>query len=94
MILDDRGFDRFFKLVSDFIDQELDFELLDEFERDMEDEFCRCFFNTFQKTVELCHELEMEEVPEELHISLMDAIQETTKVRFSPVRKRKKSRKR
>lgn len=88
-------FERFFKLVSDFIDQELDFDLMDEFERDLEDDFCRSFFNTFQKTVELCHQFEMENVPEELHISLMEAIRETTKIRLlPPPRKRKRREKR
>lgn len=89
-MIDDREFERFFKLVSDFIDQEMDFDLMNEFEKELEDEFCRSFFNTFQKTVELCHQFEMEEVPQELHISVMQAIQETTEISLLPTPKRKK----
>lgn len=93
-MIDERKFERFFRLVSNFIDQEMDFELMDEFEHDLEDEFCRCFFNTFQKTVELCHQFEMEKVPEELHISVMHAIQETAELHLLPSPKKRKKPKR
>ena len=75
----------FLQLLSDFIDDELDFDLSDEFERELEDEFCCCFFNTFKKTVELCHQIEMQEVPEILHYRIIRIIETTTQKR--PARK-------
>lgn len=75
----------FLQLLSDFIDDELDFNLSDEFERELEDEFCCCFFNTFKKTVELCHQIEMREVPRHLHYRIIKTIEHTE----SPKKKRK-----
>ncbi len=67
----------FLRLLSDFIDDELDFDLSDEFERELEDDLCCCFFNTFKKTVELCHQIEMQEVPEILHYRIIRTIETT-----------------
>ena len=75
----------FLRLLSDFIDDELDFDLSDEFERELEDDLCCCFFNTFKKTVELCHQIEMQEVPEILHYRIIRTIETTTQKR--PARK-------
>ena len=89
-MIDDREFERFFKMVSDFIDQDMDFDLFEEFDRELEDDFYRSFFNTVQKTVELCHHFELEDVPGEVHWSLMEAIQET---RMTYIASRKKIKK-
>lgn len=76
----------FLQLLSDFIDDELDFDLSDEFERELENEFCCCFFNTFKKTVELCHQIEMQEVPQSLHYRIIKTIEHTG----SPKKKRRR----
>ena len=80
----------FLQLLSDFIDDELDFDLTDEFERELEDDICCCFFNTFKKTVELCRQIEMQEVPQSLHYRIIKTIEHTG----SPKNKRKNKRKR
>ena len=76
----------FLQLLSDFIDDELDFDLSDEFERELEDGICCYFFNTFKKTVELCHQIEMQEVPRALHYRIIKTIEHTK----SSKKKRKK----
>lgn len=67
----------FLALIDDFMNSELSFELMEEFERALEEEFRRQFFNTFKKTVELCHCVEQEEVPQELHILVIQSICKT-----------------
>ena len=68
-------YDRFLLLVSDFLDNELDLASETEFLESFEDEICRCYFNTFRKTVELCHEIEVREIPRELHRKLIVTIE-------------------
>ena len=90
-------FERFFKLMNDFIDREMEMALVEEFERTLEEEFFRDFYNTFRRTVELCHDLEREfeaaAVPEELHLTLIQTIQRTPqKHSFRQQRKKYKKR--
>lgn len=67
----------FLALIDDFLNNELSFELMEEFERALEEEFRREFFNTFKKTVELCHCVAQEEVPQELHVLVIQTICKT-----------------
>lgn len=68
-------YEDFFELLSDFMDDDMDFDLFDEFEKTLEDEFYCCYFNTFRKTVEFCHLLEIHEVPETLHYRIIRTIE-------------------
>ncbi|MBN1383670.1 MAG: hypothetical protein JW983_02150 [Elusimicrobia bacterium] len=76
------------------MDDEMDFDLFDEFERTLEDEFCCHYFNTFRKTVELCHLIEIQEVPETLHYRIIQTIenipQKKTRKKISTGRPSKK----
>lgn len=65
---------RFLLLLSDFLDDELDIGLMDDFERELENEYCCHFFNTFKKTVEICRQIEMLPVPETLHYKIIKTI--------------------
>ena len=89
--------ERFFRLMNDFIDREMEMDLVHEFERTLEEEFFRDFYNTFRRTVELCHDLEREfestAVPEELHWTLIHTIERTPQKQIFP-QKRKKYKKR
>lgn len=83
--------DLFFRLMSEFIDEEMDFDLMDEFDDILDDEFCHDFFCTFRKTIELCEEITIEEVPPTLHIILMETIERTSQkpVRRAPARRKR-----
>lgn len=70
-------YDLFFKLMSEFMEREMEMDLLEEFEELLEDDYCCCYFNTFKKTVQLCHEVEIEEVPPTLHYTLIETIYHT-----------------
>jgi len=64
-----------YRLLSDFIDDELDYE----FEREIEQHLntCKCclsLINTFRKTINLFNEIETIEVPEKTHKQLWKAI--------------------
>ncbi|MDD5687929.1 MAG: hypothetical protein PHE88_08870 [Elusimicrobia bacterium] len=85
--------ERFLLLLSDFMDDEMDFDLIEDFEENLEDEFCCHFLNTFRKTAELCHQIEMQQVPRILHYRIIQTIEniENTK---KPVKMRKKPTKR
>lgn len=67
--------DRIFKLMEDFINEGMPFEGMERLHRELEDEFYRQFYNTLKKTVELCHCMEEEKVPETLHIRVIERIQ-------------------
>ncbi|MEW6556565.1 MAG: Hsp20/alpha crystallin family protein [Elusimicrobiota bacterium] len=79
--------EKFFQLLSDFIDDELDTDLLDDFERELEDDFCRCYFNTFKKTVDLCHQIGLHEVPKNLHYNIIRTIEDTPQKGETRIRK-------
>jgi len=83
-------YEKFLQLISDFLDDELDFDLEREFEESFDDEFCRCYFNTFRKTVELCREIEIEEIPQELHRKLIIRIEKEKPLPYLPEPLRRK----
>ncbi|MFC2061779.1 RNA polymerase sigma factor, partial [Elusimicrobiota bacterium] len=64
-------FIKFCRLLSDYCDSELSFDICSEIEEFMHEEcICKTMFNTFQRTIELCNELEEMEVPQQIHIEL------------------------
>lgn len=68
-------FEELFRLLSDYFDEELEFDICAEIDRLISEDFIsQVFFNTFNKTLELCQEMEAEEmeVPEEIHIRLYE----------------------
>ncbi len=70
-------FEELFMLLSYYFDHDLEEDLIDEIDELVEaDLWSQAFFNTFCKTMELCHELEEEEleVPEEVHYRLFESI--------------------
>ncbi len=66
--------DRIFELMERLMNEDLSLEGMERFQQELEDEFFRQFFNTLKKTVELCHCFEEEEVPETLHIRVVQII--------------------
>lgn len=68
-------FEKLISLLSEYIDEELERDICDEIDELMnEDICCRYMFNTLEKTVDLCHEIEIFDVPEEVHIELYRVI--------------------
>jgi N-glycosylase/DNA lyase len=64
-------FEEFWSLLSDYFDEELDRDICEEIDEFMgEDIFCENLFNTFRRTVDMCREIEMIDVPEEVHREL------------------------
>ncbi|OIO73289.1 MAG: hypothetical protein AUJ85_08480 [Elusimicrobia bacterium CG1_02_37_114] len=64
-------FDRLMSLLSGYIDEDLDRNICDEINELIEEDVCcRYMFNTLEKTIDLCHDIEMLDVPEEVHIEL------------------------
>lgn len=80
----------FLQLLSDFLDDELDVDLADDFERELENEICCHFFNTFKKTVEMCRQIEMIPVPRTLHYKIIKTIGHTHTRTTAKKRKNKK----
>jgi len=66
---------RIFQLLADFMDDDSDFDLLDDFEKESSDDFFNHFLNTFKKTVELCHHMEMLPVTKTLHYKIIHTIE-------------------
>ncbi|OGS43355.1 MAG: hypothetical protein A2539_03595 [Elusimicrobia bacterium RIFOXYD2_FULL_34_15] len=86
------NYETFLKLVSDFLDDDDDDMELDFFENShetLEDEFAYHFFNTLRRTIELCHQIEMERVPKTLHYNIIRAIEHTTPIGIHLAPKRK-----
>ena len=84
-------YEDFFELLSDFMDDDMDFDLFDEIEETLlEDEFCYHYFNTFRKTVEICHQIELQEVPEAVHYRIIQIIEHTPQKRKKLPKKRRK----
>ncbi len=64
-------FKKLSELLSDYFDEELESDICAEIDELVnEDSCCRSLFNTFNKTLDLCKELEAEEIAfsEEMHI--------------------------
>ena len=68
-------YEKFLELISDFLDEELDFDIEREFAENFEDECCLYYFNTLRKTVELCREIQLTDIPRELHRKLIEKIE-------------------
>jgi hypothetical protein len=84
-------YEKFFQLLSDFMDDDMEFDLLDDFERNLKDEFCCHFFNTFRKTVELCHQIQMRQVPRTLHYRIIQTIEHCEKPTRKITKKKRKT---
>ena len=70
-------FDRLWQLLSDYLDEELELDLCSEIDQLIkEDLMCHAFFNTFNKTIELCRKLESEEIdiPQTIHLQLYHSL--------------------
>lgn len=68
-------FRRLCELLTDYFDEELESDICTEIDELVSEDFgCKVLFNTFNKTLELCKEMEEEEieVPEEVHIKLYE----------------------
>ena len=89
-------FEKIFRLMNEILDREMQTGLIQEFELRLGDAAFQDFFNTFKRTVELCRGLEREfedmTVPQDLHISLIQAIQQTPQ-KLPAKRKKKKPKK-
>ena len=86
----DKEFEKDFFEEFDRIDEmiEEEFAEMEKFERSMEKEFeemdklieqdtcCLALFNTMKKTIQLCHELEEMEVPQDIHTELFRKLEE------------------
>ncbi len=70
-------FERLFELLSDYFDEELESQICNEIRELISEDFCcKSLFNTFNKTLDLCREMEAEEieVPEGVHIRLYESL--------------------
>jgi hypothetical protein len=67
-------FKRLCELLTDYFDEELESDICSEIDELVSEDFgCKVLFNTFNKTLQLCEEMEEEiEVPEEVHIRLYE----------------------
>jgi len=71
-------FEKLFELLSDYFDEELEDDICAEIDELVSEDFCSgVLFNTFAKTIELCGEIEAEEieVPEEVHVRLYEFLE-------------------
>jgi len=70
-------FKKLCELLSEYFDEELESDICAEVDELVSEDFgSRVLFNTFSKTIELCKEIEAEEigVPEEIHIRLYEVL--------------------
>jgi len=68
-------FKKLCRLLSDYFDGELESDICAEVDELVSEDFgCKVLFDTFNKTIELIKEMESEEIeiPEEVHISLLE----------------------
>ena len=85
----------FIRWLSRFIEGDQGWKFFDEFEKNLEEEFCCRFYHTFKKTIELCREIDSIEVPKTAHVQLITLIHETPQNRrISPLKKPKNRKKR
>lgn len=89
--------DRFFRELESLFDRDASFEemetLFNKFEHDLDEEMAVYFLHTFRKTIELCHCVEPEPVPDLLHQDLLAAIAHAPRGSAKP-RAKKQPRKR
>jgi len=68
-------FKKLCQLLTDYFDEELESDISAEIDELVSEDFgCKVLFNTFNKTLQLCEEMEEEEIeiPEEVHIRLYE----------------------
>ncbi|MDH5661903.1 MAG: hypothetical protein OEY92_02790 [Elusimicrobiota bacterium] len=67
-------FKKLCQLLTDYFEEELESDICTEIDELVSEDFgCKVLFNTFNKTLQLCKEIEEEmEVPEEVHIRLYE----------------------
>jgi hypothetical protein len=94
--------ERLFIIISELLDDGFERDIFDELSEldalmdslfdDFDEECCRYYFNTLKKTVELCHQMEMVEVPEQLHYKVIKTIEKADALpcRTKPARRRSK----
>lgn len=86
------NYETLLKLISDFFDDDdddLDLDFFENSKETLEDEFAYHFFNTLRRTIELCHQIEMEHVPKSLHYNIIKSIEHTTPIGIKLLKKRK-----
>jgi hypothetical protein len=67
----------FCDFLSAYLDRELDADICAEIDQMLEEDcYCQSLFDTFDKTIWLCQQIEQEmiDVPEEVHIRLIQVI--------------------
>ncbi|MBN2406282.1 MAG: hypothetical protein JXJ19_01165 [Elusimicrobia bacterium] len=71
-------FEDIFRLISDYIDRELEADICSEMEEFfcMHEE-CRCFLDSFSETVRLCNSIQDMDVPEDVHVRLYKSLKIT-----------------
>lgn len=70
-------FKDFCEFLSDYFDHELESDMCAEIDELVCDDcFCKAMFDTFDKTLDLCRQIEEEmmEVPEDVHIHLCEIL--------------------
>ena len=74
---------KFWKLISEYFDSDKDFDINAEIERFIyDDPDVRAFFNNFDKTLQLCNQIEADQlnVPDAIHVQLIQSLRvENTK---------------
>jgi len=69
--------DKFCRLLSDFMDGELENGICDEMKVRMQDDSCcESLYNTFSRTLDMCHEIQPVELPEDIHSELCGFLRE------------------
>ncbi|NIM03507.1 hypothetical protein GTN66_05090 [bacterium] len=71
-------FKKLCQLLTDYFDEELESDICAEIDELVSEDFgCKVLFNTFNRTLQLCKEMEEEEieVPEEVHIRLYEFLE-------------------
>jgi len=67
--------EKVYLLISEHLDEDFDNDFFSELEEFFEESRqCQCYYNTLRRTVQMCHEIDMEEVPEEVHQELLRVI--------------------
>ena len=89
-------FDKLWRLMDEFMECGMDFGAFErEFDRhfkELEQEFYRDFFHTLKKTIELCQGMECCAPPEQVHLSLIHAIELTPQKKTLPEPKSRRKR--
>ena len=87
---------QFLKLLADYFEKEFDLRVHSEVDRFLlEDPDIRAFFNTLNRTIELCREMKFEEinVPDEIHTQLYIKLQKEITKKKKPGAKKPRPKK-